>query len=80
MPRPSPLTWLPLLDRALEVEIGIGFTVSGMDRTQFRNTLYEARKQSEDRRYDALIMFLPAGDHTDEVWICKKEVELGEGA
>lgn len=78
MARPNPLTWLPLLDRALEVEIGIGFKVSGMDRNRFRITLYEARKQSEDPRYDALILFLPAGDCTDEIWICKKEVELGE--
>lgn len=78
MPQPSPITWLPLLDRALEVEIGIGFTVSGIDRQVFRNTLYETRKQAADPKYDALILFLPGGDRTDEVWICKKEVELGE--
>jgi hypothetical protein len=65
-----------LLDRALAVEIGIAFKVSGIDRNHFRNTLYEARKQSEDPRYDALILFLPAGNCTDEVWICKKEVNL----
>jgi len=80
MARPNPSTWLPLLDRALQVEIGIGFAVSGIDRNAFRNTLYEAKKAANDPRYDELIMFLPAGDHTDEVWICKKEVELGEGA
>lgn len=80
MPRPSPLTWLPLLDRALEQEIGIGFSVHGIDRAQFRNMLYEARKESEDLKYDALILFLPGGDHTDEVWICNKEVELDASA
>jgi len=80
MPRPNPATWLPLLDRALDVEIGIGFAVHGVEREQFRNTLYEARKASADPRYDELILFLPGGDHTDEVWVCKKEVELGEGA
>lgn len=78
MPRPNPLTWLPLWERALDpaVEIGIAFKVSGVERTYFRNTLYEARKAAADPRFDALIMFLPAGDHTDEIWICKKEVEL----
>lgn len=83
MPRPNPATWLPLLDRALdpEIEIGIGFRVSGVERTHFRNTLYTAASQSEDpARYKQLIMFLPGGDHTDEIWVCKKEVELGEGA
>jgi hypothetical protein len=80
MPRPNPTTWLPLLDRALDVEIGIAFAVSGIERTSFRNTLYEAKKLSADPRYDELIMFLPGGDHTDEIWICKQQVELGEGA
>lgn len=82
MARPNPLTFLPLLDRALDpdVEIGIGFRVSGIDRSQFRNMLYTARTQSLDPKYDALVLFLPGGDHTDEVWVCKKEVELGEGA
>ncbi len=82
MARPSPLTWLPLWEHALDpaIEIGIAFRVSGVERTYFRNTLYEARKASKDPRFDSLIMFLPAGDHSDEIWICKKEVELGEGA
>ena len=78
MTRPSPATWAPLLDKALEVEIGIGFRVGGMAREVFRNTLYETRKL--DPKYNDLIMFLPGGDHTDEIWVCKKEVELGEGA
>lgn len=76
MARPSPLTWLPLWIRALEVEIGIGFRISGVRRDYFRNTLYEARKAAADPRLDALIMFLPAAPHDNEVWICKKEVEL----
>ena len=80
MARPSPLTWLPLLDRALEVEIGIAFKATGVERAYFRNTLYEARKAAADPKYDALILFLPAGGHEDEIWICKKEVSLDEGA
>jgi hypothetical protein len=76
MARPSPLTWLPLWERALDVEIGIAFTIGGVKREQFRNILYEARKQAKDPRLDALIMFLPAGGHEHEIWICKKAVEL----
>ncbi len=47
--------------------------VSGVAREYFRNTLYEARKAAKDPRLDSLIMFLP---NNDEIWICKKAVEL----
>ncbi len=80
MARPSPAIWQPLWDRALEQEIGIAFKISGVTREYFRNTLYECKKAIGDPRHNELIMFLPGGDHTDEIWICNKEVELGEGA
>lgn len=76
MARSNPLTWLPLWLRALDVEIGIGFTIRGITREYFRNELYAARKASADPRLDGLIMFLPAPPHDNEIWICKKEVEL----
>lgn len=77
MPKPSPLTWLPLWHRALDpaVEIGIAFSVSGCTREYFRNELYEARKQAKDPRLEELIMFLP---NNGEIWICKKSVEMTE--
>lgn len=78
MPRPDPLTWKPLLDRALATEIGIAFKVSGVDRTYFRNTLYECRKAAGDPRYMDLVLFLPGGEHTDEIWVCNREVELDD--
>lgn len=71
---------LPLLHRALTEEIGIAFAVSGCPRETFRNSLYEARKAAEDPRLDELIIFAPAGDHSDELWICKKSVEMTEDA
>lgn len=80
MPRPSPLTWLPLWQRALDLEIGLRFVVSGVRREYARNTLYEARKASGDPRLEQLIMFLPAVhegvDYSNEIWICKKEVSI----
>ncbi len=69
---------LPLLHRALDEEIGVAFAVSGVPRETFRNHLYEARKASGDPRFDELIIFAPAGDHSDELWICKKAVEMTE--
>ncbi len=78
MVRPNPTTWLPLLDRALETEIGIAFKVGGVERVYFRNTLYEARKISGDPKYMDLVLFMPGGDHTDEIWICQKQVELDD--
>lgn len=78
MARPHPITWLPILDRALEAEIGIAFSIRGIDRQQFLNYLYECRKAAADPKYDALIIFKPGGNYTDELWVCKKEVELGD--
>lgn len=80
--RPNPLTWLPLWERALEpdIEIGIAFKVSGITREHFRDTLYRARKESGNDELNKLIMFMPGGDHTDEIWICKKEVELDDAS
>lgn len=78
MARPSPLTWLPLFERAMATEIGIAFKISGVDRQYFRNTLYECRKLANDPRLEDIVMFLPAGDHSDEIWLCKKQVELGD--
>ena len=76
MARPNPLTWLPLWQRALECEIGIAFRIHGIDRNYFAKELYECRKNAADPTLDALMMFQPGGDHTDEIWICKKQVEL----
>lgn len=76
--RPHPSTWLPLWQRALDptCEIGIRFRITGITREQFRDYLYTARKNSGDPRLQDLIMFLPGGECTDEIWICKKQVEL----
>jgi hypothetical protein len=80
MARPNPLVWLPLFNRALEQEIGIAFRISGTPRTTFRNTLYECKKAAMDPRLDDIVMFLPGGDHTDEIWLCKKQVELDDAS
>lgn len=74
----NPLTFLPLWLRALEpeVEIGIAFEVSGVDRGYFKTMLYEARRASKDPRLQELIMFAPAAPHDGEIWICRKQVEL----
>lgn len=76
MPRPNPLTYLPLWQRALDHEIGIRFCVSGVERRYFANTLYEARKAAQDPALMDLIMFQPASPYDNELWICKKTVEL----
>lgn len=78
MAKPSPLTYLPLWHRALdpEVEIGIAFEVSGVDRGYFKTILYQARAASKDPRLQELIMFCPAAPHDGEIWICRKQVSL----
>ena len=77
MAKPRFPAWmLPLWQRALETEIGIGFKVTGMSREQFRTQLYDCRQQSRDPRLQDLMTFCPAAPCDDEVWICKKQVEL----
>ena len=84
MPRLSPSVFLPLWDRALDpdIEIGIAIKFTGVERTNFViNYLYAAKNTSADpSKYEGLILFQPGGSHIDEVWICKKEVELGPDA
>jgi hypothetical protein len=76
MPRPSPLTYLPLWTRAFDFEIGYRFTVANIDREQFRTLLYKARELSKDPTLQELIMFAPAAPYDNEIWICRKSVEL----
>ena len=76
MPRLNALTYLPLWQRALECEIGIRFRITGVERRNFVNLLYEARRVAADPTLADLIMFSPAAPHDDEIWICKKMVEI----
>jgi hypothetical protein len=75
-PRPSPLTYTFLLDHALDAEIGIAFTISGVKRNYFHATLSKARKMADDPRYAQLVFFQPNAPHENEIWICKKAVEI----
>jgi len=74
--KPSPLTYLFLFNHALDQEIGIAFTISGVPRKAFANELYKARKQSADPRYEELVLFSPASPHDNEIWLCRKGVEI----
>jgi len=79
MPKPHPSIYLPLFDAAIGEEIGIAIPVSGCTREYFRNELYAARKHykettfDDNDRYDVIMIFLP---NNDEVWLCKRTVEL----
>ena len=65
-------TWLPYWYQALDQELGIYIEV--VHRRLFVNALYDARKKSGDPRLEALMIFQPG---EGIVYICKKEVELG---
>lgn len=71
MPRLTSALVLPLWYRALETEIGIGIRTD--DRRALQTALYRARDEHNDPDLQRLIMFMP---NNDEVWLCKKEVEL----
>ena len=75
--RPSALTWTYLFERALDEEIGIAFAIGGgITRETFRHDLYQCRKASGDPRYNELVLFTPNAPHDNEIWICKREVEM----
>jgi hypothetical protein len=78
MAKPSPIVWLPLWERALDsdVEIGIGFKLSGCTREYFKAELYHCRKMAADPRLNDLCIMTPGGEVADEIWICKKTVEI----
>lgn len=78
MAKPSPITWLPLWERALDpdIEIGIAFKLSGCTREYFKGELYQCRKMAADARLDDLCLMMPGGPVSDEIWICKKQVEV----
>lgn len=70
--KPTPRVYLPLLDRALESEIGI--TVETNEPKLLRHEILAAKRDADDPRYDELITFLPAD--RNEVFICRKSAEL----
>jgi hypothetical protein len=74
--KPSPLIYLYLLDYALEQEIGIAFTITGVTRKYFAMTLRQAKKLSGDPKYADLILFEPTAPNDHEIFICKKSVSL----
>lgn len=73
MSKPKPSVFLPLLERALEHEIGI--TVEVNNPKALRDELYKARDQAGNPALEEIIMFLPEG--REEVFICRRSVELG---
>lgn len=73
MKKPDRRIYLPLLERALESEVGLG--VATNDPIRLRQELSELRKESSPQ-FDALITFIPEGN--TEVFICQKNQELPE--
>lgn len=67
----SPALLLPLWYRALREEIGIAIPTN--DKRHLSVQLYKARDQSGDAALQRIILFQP---NVDEVWLCKKEVEM----
>jgi hypothetical protein len=75
--KPPATTYLYLLDHALQQEIGIAFTITGISRKYFLNTLRTARKMGGPE-YAEIIFFEPAAPHENEIFICKKSVSLDD--
>ena len=72
MAKPNPFEYIPILQAALEQEIGLVVEVT--NPKAFRAYLYEARKLADDPRLDEIIFFLPASG--DKIFLARKSVEL----
>ena len=72
MTKPRSETFLPLLKRAMETEIGIAIAVN--EPLLFRKELLAIRREHPE--FEELITFLPEGK--DEVFLCRRSVELPE--
>lgn len=66
---------LALWYRALEEEIGISVKVNKEAKTIILNEAYEVRKINRDPELEKIIIVLPS-KFPDELWFCKKAVEL----
>lgn len=73
MPRNTNI-FIPLWERALETEIGI--SISTNQPQLLRQELYRAREAANRPEFQDVIMFLPVDK--DEVFLCRKSVELEE--
>lgn len=69
----SPMVLQALWDRALVEEFGIRFSVDGKSTQSFINELYAWRKDADDPRYEAIIIFVP---NDGKVYMAKKATEL----
>lgn len=65
---------LAMWQRALEVEIGIAFTVTEGERRWFVNNLYRVRQETGDPRLEDIMLFQPPKE--DEIFLCKKQTNL----
>lgn len=72
MAKPSPLTYLPILEDALKEEIGL--LVMTNDPKNLKARLYEARKLADNPALAELIIFHPASN--DRLLVARKSVEL----
>lgn len=64
--------YIPLLDKALEQEIGLVVMTNHPKR--LREDINDARRQAANPAHSDLITFIPDG--ADRVFICKKSAEL----
>ena len=64
---------LALWTRASHAEIGIGIRTK--DKRSLQNMLYAVRQEANDPSLANLVIVLPKTPE-DEVWICRKQVEL----
>lgn len=63
----------PILYAALESEIGLAFTVSGMSRDDFVTIMGAVKRECNDPTLGELSIFRPPNG---EIWVCKRTVAL----
>lgn len=62
---------------AAEAEIGIAIQMADPSQVKtVRERLYKARAENPSFEFENIMIVLPGGDRTNEVWLIKKTTEL----
>ena len=75
MPRLTDSIALELWNRALTEEIGVSFSCKEENKNHIRNAFYRVRQEAANPEHQEIIMVMP-GPKPDEIWLCRKMVEL----
>lgn len=68
------ITLLDLWYAVLELDVGIGISISSEDKELLRQQLYRTRSESGDEKLNQLAILTPEGKN--ELWIVRRDLDV----